>query len=250
MSAGPNFQNGNAEEEQQNRMKSMMASKQYFAYQHQFNLENFGRESGQPPPETGPNFLVQGHPQATSLSEGGQFWDWAEGVRMHQFGSQASQELPSDVKDFIASRQKQSWSDDERASKSKAEKPTKDPAHFPEFFGKDHKVSIKQESAMYPFEDSQEQQQDQPDKPKTEVKKERMDVAAYLDLQKAAERNRRWSPTPPPVPQPPPEDYKTSISSKEYQDHMDRLKNNIKAEVPDCNCFPPDKCKFNLNTRI
>jgi hypothetical protein len=226
-------------------MKNMMNNKQYFGYQQQFGLENFSRENGQPPPESGPNFLVQGHPQTTSLSEGGQFWDWAEGVRMHQhhFGSQASQELPCDVKDFIASRQKQSWSDDERAYKAKPEKPSKEPASFPDFCNKDQKVSIKQESTVYPFDESN-QEQDQTEKPKTEVKKERMDVAAYLDQQKAAERNRRWSPTPPPVPQPPPEDYKTSISSKEYQEHMERLKNNIKAEVPECNCFPPDKCKL------
>jgi len=231
-------------------MKSMMASKQYFSYQQQFGLDNYGRENGQPPPETGPNFLVQGHPQTTSLSEGGQFWDWAEGVRMHQhqFGSQASQELPSDVKEFIASRQKQSWSEEQRSVfKSKPEKQSKE--QFADCFDKDQKVLIKQESAMYPFEESN-QQQDQTEKPKTEVKKERMDVAAYLDQQKAAERNRRWSPTPPPVPQPPPEDYKTSISSKEYQDHMERLKNNIKAEVPDCSCFPPDKCEYFCKYRI
>ncbi|XP_063220013.1 uncharacterized protein LOC134529638 [Bacillus rossius redtenbacheri] len=33
-----------------------------------------------------------------------------------------------------------------------------------------------------------------------------------------------------------------SMSAKEFQDHLERLKNNVRAEVPDCNCFPPDKC--------
>jgi hypothetical protein len=33
------------------------------------------------------------------------------------------------------------------------------------------------------------------------------------------------------------------MSTKEFQDHLERLKNNVRAEVPDCNCFPPDKCK-------
>ncbi|KAG8232101.1 hypothetical protein J437_LFUL012299 [Ladona fulva] len=32
------------------------------------------------------------------------------------------------------------------------------------------------------------------------------------------------------------------MSAKEFQDHLERLKNNVRAEVPDCNCFPPDKC--------
>lgn len=34
------------------------------------------------------------------------------------------------------------------------------------------------------------------------------------------------------------------MSAKEFQDHLERLKNNVRAEVPDCNCFPPDKCKI------
>nr|CAD7425009.1 unnamed protein product [Timema monikensis] len=34
-----------------------------------------------------------------------------------------------------------------------------------------------------------------------------------------------------------------NMSAKEFQDHLERLKNNVRAEVPDCNCFPPDKCK-------
>ncbi|XP_059475689.1 methylcytosine dioxygenase TET isoform X2 [Neocloeon triangulifer] len=236
----PMYQNGSAEEE--SKMKKHYFNQQQH-YHHQYSMENFGRENGQPPPETGPNFLVQGHPQ-TSLSEGGQFWDWAEGARMQHFG----QELPNDVKDFISNRQKQSWSDDEQRNfkKPPAEKTSEKPIEaaapqlqFSEFYGKDQNVTIKQESSAYAFsENSQEQI---PVEEQKEVKKERMDVAAYLDQQKAAERNRRWSPTPPPVPQPPPEDYKTSISSKEYQEHMERLKNNIKAEVPDCSCFPPDK---------
>nr|CAD7194097.1 unnamed protein product [Timema douglasi] len=33
-----------------------------------------------------------------------------------------------------------------------------------------------------------------------------------------------------------------NMSAKEFQDHLERLKNNVRAEVPDCNCFPPDKC--------
>ena len=33
------------------------------------------------------------------------------------------------------------------------------------------------------------------------------------------------------------------MSAKEFQDHLERLKNNVRAEVPDCSCFPPDKCK-------
>ncbi|KAJ9581953.1 hypothetical protein L9F63_003706, partial [Diploptera punctata] len=32
------------------------------------------------------------------------------------------------------------------------------------------------------------------------------------------------------------------MTAKEFQDHLERLKNNVRAEVPDCNCFPPDKC--------
>nr|CAD7399877.1 unnamed protein product [Timema cristinae] len=32
-----------------------------------------------------------------------------------------------------------------------------------------------------------------------------------------------------------------NMSAKEFQDHLERLKNNVRAEVPDCNCFPPDK---------
>jgi hypothetical protein len=34
------------------------------------------------------------------------------------------------------------------------------------------------------------------------------------------------------------------MTAKEFQDHLERLKNNVRAEVPDCNCFPPDKCKI------
>ena len=33
------------------------------------------------------------------------------------------------------------------------------------------------------------------------------------------------------------------MSAKDFQDRLERLKNNVRAEVPDCNCFPPDKCK-------
>jgi len=33
------------------------------------------------------------------------------------------------------------------------------------------------------------------------------------------------------------------MSAREFQDRLERLKNNVRAEVPDCNCFPPDKCK-------
>ncbi|XP_039293360.1 DNA N6-methyl adenine demethylase isoform X2 [Nilaparvata lugens] len=33
-----------------------------------------------------------------------------------------------------------------------------------------------------------------------------------------------------------------SVSTKEFQDHLEKLKNNVRTEVPDCNCFPPDKC--------
>lgn len=29
--------------------------------------------------------------------------------------------------------------------------------------------------------------------------------------------------------------------NKEYIDNIEKLKNNIKTEIPDCNCFPPDK---------
>lgn len=32
-----------------------------------------------------------------------------------------------------------------------------------------------------------------------------------------------------------------STASKEYQEHLDRLKNNVRAEAPDCNCYIADK---------
>nr|CAD7569293.1 unnamed protein product [Timema californicum] len=37
-----------------------------------------------------------------------------------------------------------------------------------------------------------------------------------------------------------------NMSAKEFQDHLERLKNNVRAEVPDCNCFPPDKLPEHL----
>ncbi|XP_018309964.1 tet methylcytosine dioxygenase-like isoform X3 [Mycetomoellerius zeteki] len=33
----------------------------------------------------------------------------------------------------------------------------------------------------------------------------------------------------------------TTVTTK-LQDHLDKLKNNVRTEVPDCNCFPADKC--------
>jgi len=35
----------------------------------------------------------------------------------------------------------------------------------------------------------------------------------------------------------------TTVTTK-LQDHLDKLKNNVRTEVPDCNCFPADKCKL------
>lgn len=32
-----------------------------------------------------------------------------------------------------------------------------------------------------------------------------------------------------------------SGTTKDFQDHLDRLRNNVRTEVPDCDCFPPDK---------
>ncbi|KAL0266559.1 UNVERIFIED_CONTAM: hypothetical protein PYX00_009071 [Menopon gallinae] len=31
-------------------------------------------------------------------------------------------------------------------------------------------------------------------------------------------------------------------NGKDFQDNADRLKNNVRSDVPDCQCFPPDKC--------
>lgn len=36
----------------------------------------------------------------------------------------------------------------------------------------------------------------------------------------------------------------TATASSKLQDHLDKLKNNVRTEVPDCNCFPADKCEF------
>jgi hypothetical protein len=114
------------------------------------------------------------------------------------------------------------------------------------------KVTVKQES-LFPYEMSAPCTPDtKPNVAAPEMKKERIDVASYLDQQKAAERNKCWSPTPPPAPPPPPQanDFNKglgNLSSKEYQDHMERLKNNVRAEVPDCNCFPAEKCKLKIN---
>ncbi|XP_032688630.1 uncharacterized protein LOC116852409 isoform X3 [Odontomachus brunneus] len=33
-----------------------------------------------------------------------------------------------------------------------------------------------------------------------------------------------------------------STTTTKLQDHLDKLKNNVRTEVPDCNCFPADKC--------
>lgn len=35
-------------------------------------------------------------------------------------------------------------------------------------------------------------------------------------------------------------------STTKLQDHLDKLKNNVRSEVPDCNCFPADKCELLL----
>lgn len=32
-----------------------------------------------------------------------------------------------------------------------------------------------------------------------------------------------------------------SNANKEYNDNIEKLKNNVKTEIPDCSCFPPDK---------
>lgn len=37
----------------------------------------------------------------------------------------------------------------------------------------------------------------------------------------------------------------TTVTTK-LQDHLDKLKNNVRTEVPDCNCFPADKCELQL----
>ena len=36
-------------------------------------------------------------------------------------------------------------------------------------------------------------------------------------------------------------------STTKLQDHLDKLKNNVRSEVPDCNCFPADKCELLLS---
>ncbi|XP_014486705.1 PREDICTED: DNA N6-methyl adenine demethylase [Dinoponera quadriceps] len=33
-----------------------------------------------------------------------------------------------------------------------------------------------------------------------------------------------------------------TTTTTKLQDHLDKLKNNVRTEVPDCNCFPADKC--------
>lgn len=33
---------------------------------------------------------------------------------------------------------------------------------------------------------------------------------------------------------------------KDFQENVDKLKNNLRTNVPDCQCFPPDKCKYDL----
>lgn len=35
-------------------------------------------------------------------------------------------------------------------------------------------------------------------------------------------------------------------STTKLQDHLEKLKNNVRSEVPDCNCFPADKCELLL----
>lgn len=35
-------------------------------------------------------------------------------------------------------------------------------------------------------------------------------------------------------------------STTKLQDHLEKLKNNVRTEVPDCNCFPADKCELLL----
>lgn len=44
---------------------------------------------------------------------------------------------------------------------------------------------------------------------------------------------------------------KSNVSSNtKLQDHLDKLKNNVRTEVPDCSCFPPDKCELSLNIQF
>lgn len=47
---------------------------------------------------------------------------------------------------------------------------------------------------------------------------------------------------------------KTITAGSKLQDHLDKLKNNVRTEVPDCDCFPADKCELQLciqhNTNI
>lgn len=38
----------------------------------------------------------------------------------------------------------------------------------------------------------------------------------------------------------------TTTTTTKLQDHLDKLKNNVRTEVPDCNCFPADKCELQL----
>lgn len=46
----------------------------------------------------------------------------------------------------------------------------------------------------------------------------------------------------------------TATTTTKLQDHLDKLKKNVRTEVPDCNCFPADKCELLLriphNTNI
>lgn len=36
-------------------------------------------------------------------------------------------------------------------------------------------------------------------------------------------------------------------TTTKLQDHLDKLKNNVRTEVPDCDCFPADKCELQLS---
>lgn len=57
-----------------------------------------------------------------------------------------------------------------------------------------------------------------------------LDEAVESESEKPKEKNGRWSP-----------EAAVSGTTKDYQEHLDRLRNNVRAEVPDCDCFAADK---------